>query len=198
MTADHSSQSKSSDGSPVASDWVRVGEIVGAFGIRGQVKVQPLTDFPERFELTKTLYLGDEHAPFRVAAAHQHKNLIVVTLAGIDTTNAAEKLRGTSVSIPESELTKLPPDQFYLHDVIGLRVEHVNGQLLGVVTDVITSGGNDVFVVRNETTGRESLLPVVKAFIKDIDIPAGLVRVEPIPGLFDEGADVADETEEAE
>jgi 16S rRNA processing protein RimM len=168
---------------------VLVGEIVGTFGIRGQVKVLPLTDFPERFQRTKTVYVGDEHTPMTVSGAQQHKNVIVLSLDAIDTADAAEKLRGKAVSIPESELTPLPPDQFYLHDVVGLRVEHVNGQPLGVITDVITSGGNDIFVVRDQVTGRESLLPVVKAFIKEIDIPRGLVRVEPIPGLFDEGAD---------
>jgi len=202
MTADHNSLPKPDramvSNSSAGSTWVLVGEIVGAFGIRGQVKLLPLTDFPERFERTKTLYLGDEHDPMTVVSAQQHKNLVLLTLAGVDTVDAAEKLHGITVSIPDAELTPLPPDQFYLHDVVGLRVEHVNGQQLGVVTDIITAGGNDVFVVRNEATGHEALLPVVKAFVKQIDIPAGLVRVEPIPGLFDEDAEVAGEdTEDA-
>jgi 16S rRNA processing protein RimM len=193
MTADRSSQARANNGapgdSPAETNWVLVGEIVGTFGIRGQVKVLPLTDFPERFQRTKTVYVGDEHTPMTVSGAQQHKNVIVLSLDAIDTADAAEKLRGKAVSVPESELTPLPPDQFYLHDVVGLRVEHVNGQPLGVITDVITSGGNDIFVVRDQVTGRETLLPVVKAFVKEIDIPRGLVRVEPIPGLFDEGAD---------
>jgi 16S rRNA processing protein RimM len=195
MTADHSSQAKANgtttDRPPAETGWVLVGEIVGTFGIRGQVKVLPLTDFPERFQRTKTAYVGDEHTPMTVSSAQQHKNVIVLTLAGIDTADAAETLRGKVVSIPESELTPLPPDQFYLHDVVGLRVEHVNGQPLGVITDVITSGGNDIFLVRNQVTGRATLLPAVKAFVKEIDIPGGRVRVEPIPGLFDEGAEEA-------
>jgi len=195
MTADRSSQPRANNGalgdSPAETNWVLVGEIVGTFGIRGQVKVLPLTDFPERFQRTKTVYVGDEHTPMTVSGAQRHKNVIVLTLDAIDTANAAEKLRGKAVSIPESELTTLPPDQFYLHDVVGLRVEHVNGQPLGVITDVITSGGNDIFVVRDQVTGRETLLPVVKAFVKEIDIPGGRVRVEPIPGLFDDGAEDA-------
>jgi 16S rRNA processing protein RimM len=176
---------------PASGDWVAVGEIVGAFGIRGQVKVLPLTDFPERFRRTTTLYLGAEHTPMAVTGAQQHKNIVLLTLAGVETAAAAEKLRGKLVSIPESELTPLPPDQFYLHDLVGLRVEHVNGRPLGVIKDVLSSGGNDTFVVRDEATGRETLLPAVKAFIKEIDIAAGVVRVEPIPGLFDEGAEEA-------
>jgi 16S rRNA processing protein RimM len=195
MTADRSSLNRpnggTSSGLPEDTVWVLVGEIVGAFGIRGQVKVLPLTDFPERFEHTKTIYLGNEHTPMTVTDAQQHKNVIVLSLAEIASVDEAEKLRGRVISIPDSELTPLPPDQFYLHDVVGLRVEHVNGQPLGVITDIITSGGNDVFVVRDQVTGREALLPVVKAFVKDIDIPAGLVRVEPIPGLFDEDAEEA-------
>ncbi len=196
MTADHSSLNRpnggTSSGPSEDTVWVLVGEIVGAFGIRGQVKVLPLTDFPERFEHTKTIYLGNEHTPMTVADAQQHKNVIVLTFAEITSVDDAEKLRAKVISIPDSELTPLPPDQFYLHDVVGLRVEHVNGQPLGIITDIITSGGNDVFVVRDQVTGREALLPVVKAFVKDIDIPAGLVRVEPIPGLFDEDAEEAE------
>ncbi len=196
MTADRSSRRKRQGGdsgdSGADTNWVLVGEIVGPFGIRGQVKLVPLTDFPERFQRTKTLYLGDEHIPIAVSAAQQHKNIIVLKLAGVDTADEAEKLRGNRVFIPDTELTPLPSDQFYLHDVVGLRVEHVNGQPLGVIADIITSSGNDIFVVRDQATGRETLLPAVKAFVKEIDIPGGLVRVEPIPGLFDEGAEEAE------
>src|SRR5579885_1186344 len=109
MTADrpHQPKSRHAAAGDASADtgWVLVGEIVGAFGIRGQVKLLPLTDFPERFERTKTLYLGDAHAPVMVLSAQQHKNIVLMTLAGVETADAAEKLRGTSVSIPEADLT---------------------------------------------------------------------------------------------
>src|SRR5262245_746451 len=147
MTADRSSLPDRQDGASsdpsAGAHWVVIGEIVGLFGVRGQVKLLPLTDFPERFQRTRTIYLGDEHRAVAVSGAQRHKNIIVLTLAGIDSAEAAETLRGTPVLIPDAELTPLPPDQFYVHDVVGLRVEHVNGQPLGVITAIITSGGND-------------------------------------------------------
>ena len=177
--------------SPGADVWIKVGEIVGPFGVRGELKVRPTTDFPDRFERTTTVYVGEQHTPYTVTGAHEHKRMVLLSLTTIADATAAERLRGKSVYIPEGELTELPPDQFYLHDVVGLRVEHVNGQYLGEVADIYATGGNDIFVVRNAQTGAEVLVPAVAAFIKAIDLTAGIVRIEPIPGLFDDQAEEA-------
>lgn len=165
--------------------WIAVGEIVGAFGIRGEVKVLPQTDFPDRFARTPTLYLGDARAPRAVQSARQHQRIVLLKLDGVDDETAAQRLRGLTLWIPESERTPLADDQFYLHDVVGLKVVHVNGQPLGEVVDFITGSGNDLFVVRATPGGREALLPAVREFIRELDIPGGVLRVDPIPGLFD-------------
>ena len=184
---------KSNVPQPAAADtpWVAVGAIVGAFGIRGDLKIQPLTDFPERFERTATLYLGDARTPHKVESARLHKRLVVTHLSGIDTANDAERLRGVEVYIPESELAPLPEDSYYLHDLIGLRVEHVNGTPVGAIEDVVGTAGNDLFLIRTPA-GAEVLLPAVKEFVKAVDLAQGVVRVAPIPGLFDDNAVVAD------
>ncbi|MGE5334832.1 MAG: ribosome maturation factor RimM [Nitrososphaerota archaeon] len=172
-----------------------MGEIVGAFGVRGEMKVVPLTDFPERFAQTPSLYLGDAHARYTVQSARPHQRIILLKLEGVDDVAAAERLRGTTLWIPEAERMPLAEDQFYLSDVVGLRVVHVNGQPLGEVVDVITGSGNDLFVIRAASNGREVLLPAVRAFIREIDIPAGVLRVDPIPGLFDEQAESANDAD---
>ncbi|MGZ3675791.1 MAG: ribosome maturation factor RimM, partial [Ktedonobacterales bacterium] len=135
--ADSTNPPTSSQPRPIDEEWVVVGEFVGPFGIHGEVKLRPITDFPERFERTPTLYVGDKHVPYRVEQAHMHKQLVLLRLAGITDVDAAEQLRGAQVWIPATELTPLQEDQFYLHDVVGLRVQHVNGRPLGVVTDVV-------------------------------------------------------------
>ena len=170
--------------------WIAVGEIVGAFGIRGEVKALPQTDFPERFAQTPILYLGDARAPHAVQHARQHQRIVIVKLEGVDDMVAAARLRGVTLWIPEAERMPLPADQFYLSDVVGLPVTHVNGQPLGTVADYITSGANDRFVVRTPG-GREVLLPAVREFISELDIPARVLRVDPIPGLFDDQAENA-------
>lgn len=186
-TADAPTRASSSpDISTVPGDeWIVIGEFVGPFGIHGEVKLRPLTDFPERFERTPTIYVGDEHTAYRIEHAHMHKQLVLLQLVGVADVDAAERLRGEQVWIPASELTPLQEDQFYLHDVVGLRVQHVNGQPLGVVTDVVSTGASELFVIR-DPQGKEVLLPVVKSFVKQIDFAQGTVLVDPIPGLFDE------------
>lgn len=170
-------------------DWVAVGAVVGAFGVHGELKIAPLTDFPDRFARTPTVYLGDDHAPYRVERAHAHKQHIVLALAGVADRTAAERLRGLRVWIPASELTPLAADQFYLHDLIGLRVRHVDGRDLGAIADVIATPGADLFLVRGTPGGQDVLLPAVKAFIKAVDLAAGTVLVDPVPGLFDDAAE---------
>jgi 16S rRNA processing protein RimM len=182
----------SSDATPTGESWVMVGSVVGVFGTGGEIKVEPLTSFPERFAETPIVYAGPEHTPYRVLGAHPHKRLILLQLEGIGDINEAERLRGAILSVPASEIHALPEDHFYLHDVIGLRVRHANGQDLGFVRDVLASGGADLFVIGSLKTGREVLLPAVKAFIKSVDIEGGVLEVDPIPGLFDDDFDHAE------
>jgi len=177
-----------------AAAWIAVGEIVGVFGIRGEVKVLPLTDFPDRFAQTPTLYLGNAHTPYPVKSARQHQRVVLLALDGIDTVDAAERLRGMTLWIPEAERMPLEDDQFYLHDVVGLRVVHVNGQPLGEVVNFISGGGNDLFVVRVTPSGREVLLPAVREFVRELDLAGGVLRVDPIPGLFDDQAESASDS----
>lgn len=167
-------------------DWVAVGEVTAPFGMRGELKVRPLTDFPERFAQTSTLYVGDDHTPHAVEAARIQGAQVILRLAGVESIEAAETLRGATLWIPAAELLPLPPDTYYLHDLIGLRVRHVDGRALGVVSDVLTGLGNDLLVVREPESGAETLLPAVKEFIKRVDVAGGELLVEPVPGLFDD------------
>ncbi len=172
-------------------DWALVGEIIGVFGVRGEVKVRPFSDFPERFVVGATLYLGDHREPHAITSARLRPGSHVLALSGVESANDAERLRGQRLAVPVAALAPLAPDQFYQHDVLGLRVEHINGALLGVIVDILNAGPNDIYVVRDEASGAERMLPAVKAFIKQVDLAAGVMRVEPIPGLFDDGADEA-------
>lgn len=190
-TAASASGASGASGSPADADWVAVGAVAGSFGVRGELKIAPLTDFPDRFARTATVYLGEDHRPYQVRRSHPHKQHILLTLAGVEDRDAAERLRGLRVWVPASELTPLAADQFYLHDLIGLRVRHVDGRDLGAISDVITTPGADLFLVRGTPNGQDVLLPAVKAFVKTVDLAAGTVLVDPIPGLFDDTAEEA-------
>ncbi|MGO8949879.1 MAG: ribosome maturation factor RimM [Ktedonobacterales bacterium] len=181
----------SSGGDSGDSDWVTVGHVVGVFGVHGEIKVEPYTSFPERFAETHTVCAGTSHTPYRILGAHPHKHHILLQLEGIADIDAAERLRGQALAIPASEIHHLPEDHFYLHDVIGLAVLGVNGRKIGTVKDVLVTGGTDLFVIERAESGQDVLLPAVKEFIKSIDITAGVVEVDPIPGLLDDDFDTA-------
>lgn len=172
-------------------DWVAVGEIVGVFGVQGALKVRPLTDFPDRFQRTETVYLGEKRQPRQVISATTQGRNIVLRLVGIDTPEDGTRLRGVRIYIPDAELTPLSGGQYYVHDVIGLRVLRDDGAPLGTVADVISNGANDLYVVRDDQTGTETLLPAVKQFVKAVDVAGGKLIVTPIPGLFDDNAEEA-------
>ncbi len=178
-------------------EWVAVGMIVGTFGVHGEVKVEPLSDIPGRFDQLRTVFLGDGHVPMRIEGSRLHKGHVLLKFEDVGDITSAERLRGQMLWIPASEIATLPPDQYFIHDLIGLRVEHVNGGSLGRVVDVLSGSGNDLLVIRGGKRDTESLVPAAKEFIKSVDLAAGVVLLDPIPGLFEEDAAVGEGESEA-
>ncbi len=175
-----------------AEEWVTIGRIVAVFGVHGDLKVLPQTDLPDRFTHLREVFLGPDHRRYRITKARPYREgMAVIHLAGIEVANEAERLIGQALMIPLSELPALPPDQYYIHDLIGLRAQTPAGQVLGTIVDVLATGSNDVYVVREAGTGRDVLVPAVKEMIKRVDIPAGLLIIDPIPGIFDDRFEIA-------
>lgn len=177
---------------PADADWILIGEVVGIFGVHGELKIRPDTDFPERFATTPAVYTGPEHIRRPVMGARLTRNQVILQLEGITDASAAEQLRGAHLYVPAAEAIPLAADQYYLHDLIGLRAERPDGTPLGTIAAVYTGPANDLFAVREAGSGREVLVPAVKEMIKRVDVTAGVVVMEPIAGLFDEDGDSAD------
>jgi 16S rRNA processing protein RimM len=143
-----------------------------------------LTEFPERFEITEWLYLGNqsEATPYRMESYRWHKQNILLTLAGVTNRTQAEQLKGQFVQVPIEEAMPLPEGAYYFHQLIGLEAISTTGQCLGVVTSIMETGANDVYVVENN--GREILLPAIADVVKSIDLETGRVVIEVIDGLI--------------
>ena len=166
-------------------EWATIGKVVALFGVGGELKVLMLTDIPNRFEELEVVYVGDSHARRVIERTRPYKgDMILVKLEGIDDTTSAEKLRGADLLIPVGELAKLPPDSYYQHDIIGLRVFTLDERPLGTIVDIIETGSNDVYVVKMDN-GTQQLIPAIKAVIKRIDLPQHTMHIDPIPGLLD-------------
>jgi len=175
---------KSSD-SKSGLRYLAIGQVARAHGVRGEISVTVLTDFPERFETTEWVYLGDEleAEPYRLEKHRWHRDNVLLTLAGITDRTEAEQLIGQLVQVPVEEAVPLPEGSYYLYQLIGLQVVTSAGQKLGVVTSILETGANDVFVVTNDRQ-EEILLPSIPDVIKGIDLEQGQIVVELIEGLI--------------
>ena len=152
---------------------VRVGQIMGAFGIQGAVKVSPLTDFPDRFAPGSGLVLDGERR--RVEWSRPHAPLLVVKLFGLDTRTVAEMHRGRYLEIADEEAHQLPGGAWYHHQLVGLEVATAAGRDLGRLVQVLERPANDVWVAQRD--GIEQLIPATRDAVLDVDLAAGRVVV---------------------
>ena len=168
-----------------APDYFAVGKIVGAHGVRGELKVSLMTDNPERFRPGVRLFLESEEGPVpvEVASARPHKGMMLVTLATIQDRTAAERLQWRKLLIPQTEAMPLAEHENYVHDLIGLRVETFTGEALGEITEVLFTPANDVYVVAGP--GGELLLPALRDVVLRVDLEAGTMLVKVPDGLRD-------------
>ena len=158
-----------------------IGQIVGPRGVRGELKVRVESDDPTRFLHLREVLLGEGLRPFRVQAARLHKNMALLTLESVVDREAAEAWRGAYVYVHIDNALPLSEDEYYFHQLEGLAVATCEGEPLGHVQEVLTTGANDVYVVRGE--GGEILLPAIKETILRIDLDKGVMIVRVPDGL---------------
>lgn len=152
---------------------IRVGQVVGAFGIEGAVKVRSLTDFPDRFAPASELFLDGSSR--RVEWSRQQPAGLVVKLRGLDTRSVAQAHRGRYLEVPESDLRPLPAGRWYHHQLAGLAVATETGRELGTLVDVVPRPANDVWVVKSEDL--EHLIPATQDAVLDVNLDSGKITV---------------------
>ena len=166
-------------------DVIVIGRIVAPIGIRGEVKVIVLTDFPERFGVGNELVIrlpNGESKLVKIESGRRHKDGLTLRLEGIGTRNDAEALRDSEFVIDKSELAELPEGEFYVFDIIGLKVVTDDGRECGEVTEVLQTGANDVYV-----TSTGLCIPALKNVVAKVDFDKGEMVIRPVPGLLAEG-----------
>jgi 16S rRNA processing protein RimM len=174
----------------MADDWIVVGEITAPHGLKGEVRVLPTTDFPERLAAMRRCTLrGHDGAVsvYDVLAARPHKGFYVLRFAGIDSRDAAEGLRGTQLVVTQAEVMKLPEGCYYPFQLEGLAVYTTEGLEVGHLREVLPGVGNDVFVVRRPGNMPDALIPAVRRFVREIDLEGRRMIIDPIPGMLDDG-----------
>jgi 16S rRNA processing protein RimM len=171
--------------------FLAVGRLRRAHGVRGEIQMDVLTDFPERIQPGASLYAGPEHTPLKVRAVRWHSAVMLIAFAGVNTPEQAAPLRNQIVFVPAGGLPPLGEDEYYHHQILGLRVIDEGGRLLGSVSTILETGANDVYVIRPEMgaagrPAREILLPATEETILAVDLEKGELKVHLLPGLLDE------------
>lgn len=161
---------------------IKIGKIVNTVGLKGEVKVYNYSDSIEIYETIESIYVEDRLTVIENVRAQ--KNMVILKLEGADDRNAAEALRGKELYITEDDLPELPEGQYYVRDLIGMRVTEEDGNLLGHVTDVLQNTAQDIFEVESEN-GKKLLIPKVDQFVLDIDAEKREITVRLIEGMLD-------------
>lgn len=165
----------------IADDHVVVGNIVGAWGLRGDVKVEAQSDFPDRFVPGGIVYMDNDRCV--ILRVHEHKVGYVVGLDVVPDRTAAERLRGKRLTVPASELPELDGGTFFYFDIIDMAVQTADGDELGRVAEILSSGGNDVYLVRGD--GGEVMIPAAREYVEEIDVERGVMTVSLPDGYLD-------------
>ncbi|GAC1379163.1 MAG: ribosome maturation factor RimM [Ktedonobacteraceae bacterium] len=167
-------------------EWATIGKVVAPFGLRGEIKVRSLTDIPNRFAELAAISLGPDHISHRIESVRPYKGeMFVLKLAGVENANTAETLRNFDITIPLSQLAKLPPDSYYQHDILCLQASTLAGRNLGKIVDILVTGSNDVYIIKSASDGKQILIPAIKDVIKQVDLIRQMMYIEPIEGLLD-------------
>ncbi|WP_414840128.1 ribosome maturation factor RimM [Carnobacterium sp. TMP28] len=165
-----------------------VGKIVNTQGIKGEVRVISRTDFPEkRYKKGSILLLdqpGNKTIELVVASRRKHKTFDIVSFENHPNINDVEKYRDGILKITEEQMGDLPENEFYLHQIIGLSVQDEKGQELGEITEVLSPGANDVWVIK-QLNGKDLLIPYIEDIVLKVDLENELVTIHVMEGLID-------------
>lgn len=187
MSSRQSLSSEHSPGSPQRGgpEFLVIGKLRRPHGVKGELLMEVLTDFPERIQVGMTVYLGEQYLPVQINNIRIHVNALLVSINGYDDRESAGELRNLEVYIPSSSVYPLPDGEFYHHQIIGLQVMDDTDTLLGYVTEILVTGANDVLIVKAENGG-EYLIPVIEGVVTDIDLARNRITIHPLPGLIPE------------
>ncbi len=166
---------------------IKIGKIVNAVALRGEVKIYHYSDYKERFEDFDSIIVEGRKGSkeYEIENIRYQKDVVIAKLKGVDDRTGAENLKESDVFITEEELRSLPEDTFYIRDLIGCVVkDQQSGQVIGTISDVFQNTAQDLYQVELEKGG-QALIPAVEQFVKSVDINERTVIVDLIPGLVE-------------
>jgi 16S rRNA processing protein RimM len=169
-------------GSPTGEPlYLSVGFLRRPHGLAGEINMDLHTDFPERMKKGRILFVGDAHKPMTLTSVRPHQAGLLVKFKGVETPEDAGLYRNQWVYVQTKDVP-LPQGQHYKHELLGLKVVDENDNPLGELVEILETGANDVYIVRNDS-GKDILLPNIPSVILNLDIGTRLMRVHMLEGL---------------
>ncbi len=177
------SDKQQSSGSPVGEPvYLVIGFLRRPHGVSGEIIMDIHTDFPERIKSGRKVLIGEKHQPHTFDTVRPHANGLLISLRGVETPEDAGKFRNQWMYVKTSEVPPLPEGKHYKYELIGLNVIDDNGTSLGKLTEILETGANDVYIVRDDA-GKEILLPAIPAVILNLDMDQRVMKVHLLEGL---------------
>jgi len=174
---------KNLSGSPVGEPlYLSVGFLRRPHGLAGEIIMDLHTDFPERMQAGRKLFVGEDHKPMTLESVRVHAKGLLVKFKDVETTEAAGMFRNQWVFIKAKDAPPLPEGKIYQYKLIGFKVVDENDNPLGTLVEILETGANDVYVVKDDT-GKELLLPAIPSVILDLDAARGYLKVHLLEGL---------------
>ncbi len=165
-------------------EYFKIGQIVKVQGLKGDMRVYPLTDYKERFEELDWVYISDDtETKYEIEKVRYKGNVVILKIKGIDTINDAEKLIKKYLKIPRENARELDDDEYFISDLIGIKAYTVDGEYVGVLNDVLQTGANDVYLIKNDEN-KEILIPAIKKFVPELSIEDKKMIIDPIEGMM--------------
>ncbi len=162
---------------------LKVGKITNTHGIRGDLKVYPLTDYMERFEELEWVYIEGLDEKFYIKNIRYMATVVLLSFKDHEDINLVEKYKGKYLLIDNSQRRVLPEDTYYIADIIGLDVYDIKDEYIGRVKDIIQTGPNEVYIIEAKNK-KEILIPAVKEFIPTISLEEKKIIIDPIEGMI--------------
>ena len=162
-----------------------VGKITNTHGIKGELKVFPLTDDIERFDYLKRAFIGEEKIKVNLEKARYHKNLAIIKFKEYNDINEVMKFKDDYIYVDDEEKVVLPKGHFFIYDLIGSQVFDMSSNLIGNLINVLKGPSNDIYVVKDKEKDKEYLIPAVKEFVIEVNIQDKKIKINPIEGMIE-------------
>jgi 16S rRNA processing protein RimM len=163
--------------------FLAVGRVLRPHGVRGELRIEVLTDSPEHLSELKTVYVGEAHDPYPLESVRLHQKIVLLKLRGCDDRNTADELRDEVVYVAVQDAVPLDTGEVYEYQIEGMQVVTDEGQHLGEIVEVFTApGANDVFIVHGPLG--ELLIPAIEDVVVALELEAGRLVIHLLPGLI--------------